>query len=320
MYKSMKQPIQRTTGFTLVELLVVIAIIAILIALLLPAVQMAREAARRTHCTNNMKQIGLALLSFESAHGKMPPGKKWVGGNTRDAPETYNIAWSLIVLDYLEQSMTIDQIDLTLPLYDPTNLPATGQVLDVYLCPSTNRVEEHRTLNGRIFDLGVTPGEGMACLDYLGISGPDSDALNPFEGENYKRQRGILIGTKGTPNGESIMEPPSLRLAMISDGMSNTLCVTECTGRGVDVDQSIVNELNGTWASGSNITHLSGGVNQTSPPAAWHKERIFAEHPSGANVLMCDGSVHFLGESTDASILLFLASRNGSEVFEKLPF
>ena len=314
----MKHRVRATIGFTLVELLVVIAIIGVLIALLLPAVQAVRAAARRAQCQNNLRQVGIALMSFDSAHGKFPPGKRWTG--PRASADTYSVAWSLLILDYLEQGATSDQIDLNVPLDHPSNLPATGQVIPVYLCPSTVRVEEHRSLQARLLNLGLTPGEGLGCLDYLGISGPDKDATNPVTGQDYGRQRGVLLGTKGLPNEDTITEPPSLRVELISDGLSNTLCVTECTGRGVDVDNGIVNELNGTWASGSNISHIVGSVNHTEPPDAWFREHIYSEHGSGAHGLMCDGSVHFMSNSTDAAVILFLCSRDGSEVFGSLPF
>ena len=149
---------------------------------------------------------------------------------------------------------------------------------------------------------------------------PDDDAENPFQSEDYGHQRGVLLGTNGLPNEDTILEPDPLRMAHITDGLSNTMCVTECTGRGVDVDSGIVNELNGTWASGTNISHISGGVNKYDPPGVWYKERIFSQHASGAHGLMCDGSVHFLSESTDAAVILFLCSRDGSEIYETSPF
>ena len=313
-----KRRLRLISGFTLVELLVVIAIISVLIGLLLPAVQAARAAARRTKCQNQLRQIGIAMMSFESANGKFPPGKKWT--RPRTDPNTYNVAWSLLILDYLEETATSDLIDLSLPLSDPVNLPATSQVIPGFICPSTARVEEHRSLEGRLLNLGLTPGEGLGCIDYLGISGPDKDAKNPATGSDYGRQGGVLLGTKGLPNEDTITEPPPMRLQLITDGLSNTMCVTECTGRGVDVDNGVVNELNGTWASGSNVTHIVGGVNQKSPPGVWYNERIYTEHGTGAHSLMCDGSVHFMTNDMDIAVVLFLCSRNGGEVFDSMPF
>ena len=314
----MAYSLRNRNGFTLVELLVVIAIIAILIALLLPAVQMARAAARRSQCKNNLRQIGVALTSFESAFRQFPPGKRYTG--PRNDPSTYSVAWSFLLLNFLEEGATSDQINLQLPLWDPANLPATGQVISTYLCPSTALRQRHRGRDDKLLNLGTTPGEGLGCLDFLGISRPEDEAENPFQSEDYGHQRGVLLGTNGLPNEDTILEPDPLRMAHITDGLSNTMCVTECTGRGVDVDSGIVNELNGTWASGTNISHISGGVNKYDPPGVWYKERIFSQHASGAHGLMCDGSVHFLSESTDAAVMLYLCSRDGSEIYETSPF
>jgi prepilin-type N-terminal cleavage/methylation domain-containing protein len=207
-------------GFTLVELLVVIAIIGVLVALLLPAIQAARESARRTHCTNNLKQLSLGLTTFESAHAKFPAGQRWSA--PRKESGSYAIAWSATILPQIEQQAISDQIDFSFPLSDPRNLPATGQIVSAYLCPSTSIFEAHRTALGHLVNLGGTAGEGMACLDYLGISGPAKDAKNPSSGEPYGRQRGILIGTKGFPNSDQLTDPPPIRARNVTDGMSNT--------------------------------------------------------------------------------------------------
>lgn len=139
----MKNP-KHTPGFTLVELLVVIAIMGILVALLLPAVQAAREAARRNSCTNNLKQIGLAALNFEAAKGYLPPGYKSNSrsnpvsplrdSNTWDAPPGWG--WSAYLLDYLEQSSLSDQIDFDQPIWQAPHTNVIRQQPAIFLCPS----------------------------------------------------------------------------------------------------------------------------------------------------------------------------------------
>lgn len=302
----------RALGFTLVELLVVIAIIGVLVALLLPAIQAARESNRRTTCQNHLRQIGMATANYESAFGNFPPGKKW--SRPRNDPLTFDYSWSSILLDYLEEQTLHSRIDFSLPLTDQVNLPATGQIVSVFLCPSTARIEEHRSEEGRLVNLGGQPGEGLACIDYLGISGPDKDKTNPTSGEEYGRQRGVLLGTKGLPDGKTLTEPPPVRAAHIVDGLSATLLIVECTGRGADVKKNgQVQSLNGAWASGSNISHLNKGVNTDPPPDAWEDERIFSDHPGGANTLACDGSVHFLVDGSDEQVIRAYCSRNGQE-------
>jgi prepilin-type N-terminal cleavage/methylation domain-containing protein len=302
----------RKPAFTLVELLVVIAIVGILLALLIPAVQSARESSRRTTCQNNLRQIGVGLQSYESANRKWPAGKKW-SGNPND-PSSFAQAWCVLLLKYIEQDSLHNAIDFKKPFTDPVNLPATTQIIPIYLCPSTYQVEEHRTEAGHLINLGDVPGEGMGCMDYMGISGPDKDAKHPVTKELYGRQRGVLIGTKGLPLENELIEPPPLTSAKITDGLSHTICVTECTGRGVSLnDDGSIDALHGAWATGVNVTHLDNGVNDSKPPVAWYKERIHSDHPGGAHVVVCDGSVQFLGEDTDKKLIRWLSSRDGQE-------
>lgn len=305
----------RGKGFTLVELLVVIAIIGILIALLIPAVQAVRESARRTQCQNNLKQLGIGLANFESAMKKYPAGQRWSG--PRELPDTFAMAWSAVLLPYIEQQALADQLNLKLPFVHPDNLPAASQLVPTYLCPSTSQVEEHRSESGFLMNLNGLEGEGLACLDYLGISGPDKDAKNPVTKEPYGRQRGILIGTKGLPNGSKMQEPPPIRASQVTDGLSHTAWLTECTGRGVAMKDGEIDALHGAWASGNNVTHIDDKINSKSLPKAWYEERIFSEHRGGAHFAMCDGSVQFLTEDTGKKVIRALCSRDGGELYEE---
>jgi prepilin-type N-terminal cleavage/methylation domain-containing protein len=299
------------SGFSLVELLVVIAIIGILLSLVLVAVQSAREAARRTQCQNNFRQLGIGLATYESANKKWPAGKKWSGPPTD--PNRFTIAWSAFLLDHIEEHRLKDAIDFKKPFTDPANLPATSTIVTIYLCPSTGEVEEHRTPEGRLYNLGGMPGEGLACIDYMGISGPDKDSKHPVTKQIYGRQRGVLVGTKGMPLDEEKIEPVPITSAKITDGLSYTICITECTGRGVSMKDGVIDALHGAWASGVNVTHIDEGVNDKKPPKAWYDERIYAEHPGGAHVLVCDGSVQFLNEDVEKSLIRSLCTRDGDE-------
>jgi prepilin-type N-terminal cleavage/methylation domain-containing protein len=298
-------------AFTLVELLVVLAIIGILIAILIPAVQYARESARRTACKNNLRQVGVGLRGFETAHKVWPPGKKWSG--SREAPQTFSLAWSSFLLEYLEENAIHEAMDSTVDFTDPKNLPATTQIIATYLCPSTSRIEDHRSPDHRLINLGSLPGTGLACIDYLGVSGPDKDTKNPATKEFYGRQRGVLIGTKGLPGEDELIEPPPITSEMITDGLSNTIVATECTGRGVSIKDGQIDALHGAWASGNNVSHIDKGVNDEDPPKAWYDERIFSDHGVGTHVLMCDASVHFLDNDVEKKVLRSLCSRDGGE-------
>ena len=297
----------RRFGFTLVEVLVVIAIIGILVALLIPAVQAARAAARNTECQNNLRQIGLAITNYETAQRSFPPGQKWT--RLRSNADAVSYAWSALILPQMEESALFDQIDFKRSYLDPSNVAATSAVVRGYLCPATGDRHSARAGDGRIYDVGGQTGMILGAIDYLGISGPDKDAVNPADGEQYGRQRGVLIGTKDLPNEANLLEPIPVRVAQVTDGMSKTICVTECTGRGLEND----GDPNGAWASGQNITHIDKGVNSKSPRVSWKDERIFAQHRGGANVLFCSGAVSLLTEETHVEVIMALCSRNGAE-------
>jgi prepilin-type N-terminal cleavage/methylation domain-containing protein len=129
-------------GFTLIELLVVIAIIAVLVSLLLPAVQQAREAARRTQCKNNLKQIGLALHNYADTFSRFPlPSLMWgnlLGGGGVGGTQTSNV-WSLAILPYMDQANVYNQYNFSRSAWDPANTVAGQSKLPAYLCPSTPR-------------------------------------------------------------------------------------------------------------------------------------------------------------------------------------
>src|SRR5687768_4236128 len=124
-------------GFTLIELLVVIAIIAVLIALLLPAVQQAREAARRTQCKNNLMQIGLALHNYEMAYEVLPPGSVNPTGPIRSEEKGYHMSWVVQILPYLDQQNTFQHFNFSKGVYDPDNAAARAVNLAILRCPSS---------------------------------------------------------------------------------------------------------------------------------------------------------------------------------------
>jgi prepilin-type N-terminal cleavage/methylation domain-containing protein/prepilin-type processing-associated H-X9-DG protein len=187
----------RCRGFTLIELLVVIGIIAVLIALLLPAVQAAREAARRLQCVNNLKQIGLALHGYHDTWSTFPAGG-WIPLFNQPQTANLQIGWSAVVLPWLEQNPLASGLNLSFPYSDPTNTSASATVLSIYLCPSEPRRDVRQGL--------------FADADYGGMYGPRG-LDNP-------------LFTNNPPAGPMIFNQ-CISLAQITDGSSTTLQVGE---------------------------------------------------------------------------------------------
>lgn len=219
----------RQGAFTLVELLVVIAIIGVLVALLLPAVQAAREAARRSACLNNIKQISLACLNHESSTGRLPAGFTSVDGDENTVVDGFH-TWASYVLPYLEQANVFDQIDFTIPAYRPWELagktwpkdaPWTYTQLDVYLCPSDH---------GRGIHTGYS--QYFAHGNYLANQGwwhwwqRKTKAYVDYKRQSDFEDTGVdKRGPFGKVWGEKNL---GTKLKEIEDGLSNTAMLGEC--------------------------------------------------------------------------------------------
>ncbi len=181
-------------GFTLVELLVVIAIIGVLVALLLPAVQAARESARRTQCVNNLKQIGVGMLTSNCPKKTFPPGEFKPAG----VPVSGGLAWSCWFLPYIEEQAIHEQIDFKVDMRSTPNWKAdltgaTNAVIPTYLCPSMARHQANREesrlgdFNGNnTFDPNT--GEGMGAIDYIGRVGSGPEHRQPGDWHAVRRQ------------------------------------------------------------------------------------------------------------------------------------
>lgn len=246
------------------ELLVVIAIIGILVGMLLPAVQWVREAARRTACSNNLRQIGIALNSYHAAHNEFPIGAiEWRPGSDMNQRQ---LAWSAFLLPQLEQNNVYERLDLSFAFDHPVNASAAATILPVFICPSSLRGPER--VNGR------------GPSDYGGIFGERISSPN------------------WPPKGCMLLDV-AVKFRDIRDGTSNTLVVAE-DSRSPDAQ----------WISGRNIFDQAFAINKA--PA--FENDIRSEHPSGANAVCCDGSVHFLDESMSLNVLAAICTRAGGEV------
>lgn len=314
-------------GFTLIELLVVIAIIAILIALLLPAVQQAREAARRTQCRNNLKQIGLALHNHHDVYGHFPSahqiGRTWNGSYKReDPPNKYAangypqdgayFSWMFRIAPYLDQGVVFKEAKTCADSscwawwqHTSDGRCLNGIPLKSFQCPSDSRGD-------LVLDYGNN--ERAALTSYLGVNG-----LNQFQ--ESSGQNGLLYVNSG------------VRFSDITDGSTNTLFVGE---RPPTKDL-----VYGWWFAGAGPSPHFGtadvvlGIEErkTSPtssadyfrpgriqdPNLEHQFHFWSLHAGGSYFLMGDGSVQFLSYNTDRGVLRAVASRNGNEV-TTLPF
>jgi prepilin-type N-terminal cleavage/methylation domain-containing protein/prepilin-type processing-associated H-X9-DG protein len=273
----------RRRGMTLVELLVVVAVVATLIALLLPAVQGAREAARRIACMNNLRGIGCALYGYESARRSFPPGCLEC---TTKSPRK-QIAWNAFLLPFIEEPGAALAFDFTKPFYDVANLRAAGSVVPAFRCPSTRRTRRTGPTSGDVNGNGRwDPGDDLAYTDYGGMYGV---AVIPTP-VSPARYLGVMVYEVSTT------------ARMVSDGLSKTVAVAEDTGR----------DWRGAaqWANGQNIFDQTRG----NPINANQNNEIWSDHPRAAGVLFCDSHVEFLDEAIEQGVLEALLTRAGDEV------
>jgi prepilin-type N-terminal cleavage/methylation domain-containing protein/prepilin-type processing-associated H-X9-DG protein len=301
----------RSRAFTLVELLVVIAIIGILVALLLPAVQAAREAARRLQCNNNLKQIGLGLASFESSSQMLPiqiapyQEVEGVDGN--------GWSWMAAILPFVEQQSLFDSINPDgqmargLGMNRPENYPALRTPVDIYYCPSDES-------KGKTVDDAwkVTPGVEMAVTNYVGVMGPHNLANGSIFGglpdcHNYSAY-GFEECT-GTFWRHTHLAP--VKLKSFTDGLSNTIIVGEVLPEFDSFKYWALS--NGTWASTSAPINYLPEPNE--PWNGWRDQTGFrSRHPAGTHFLWGDGHITFLSEAIDETVYRGLSTRAGNEI------
>jgi prepilin-type N-terminal cleavage/methylation domain-containing protein/prepilin-type processing-associated H-X9-DG protein len=311
-------------AFTLVELLVVIAIIGILIALLLPAVQAAREAARRVQCSNNLKQLGLALHNYNQNYTSLPGGSYFTDDSQPIPPGP---TWFAAILPYIEQQSVFDQIDFSVWLNHANNEQIVQIPLAIAGCPS-DASGEALVLQRNAAYAGINPLRALG-LWYAASMGPTHDGyLNQGDhGCNFCEDRisssdnyccqGLNYGTRGDavfPPGSAAgmfrRFPQGYQFAHVRDGLSNTLMLGEALPREC--------ELLGAYAANFTVapTHIPLNTFQQpgDDPIDYTRMCGFkSRHPGGVQFCMGDGSVHFIFDTIDYRLINGLGTRSGGE-------
>lgn len=319
-------------GFTLVELLVVIAIIGVLVGLLLPAVQAARESARRMQCSNNLKQMGLAMHNYESTYKKLPSAM--MGSNSRtgqpSGEQDDGYSWAVAILPFLEQSSLYSQLDATtraagIPLgtygalkryrsANPSNpvIPGGQTKVAVFRCPSSGLpdiVPATWTIPGAAN--AVPPNANQPCVGY---------ATNDYKGAGGSNRGDFGVLHKLWEN------PSNTAFGDITDGLSNTLLIAESTyltGNNRTTPTSF--EDWPIWIGGPNTDEsirtngrFSSPINCQCKPStmvlAINDDCAFSYHTGGAQFAMCDGSVHFISENLSQQTNSDLNDKNDGSV------
>jgi prepilin-type N-terminal cleavage/methylation domain-containing protein/prepilin-type processing-associated H-X9-DG protein len=312
----MKRPAR--SGFTLVELLVVIAIIGILVALLLPAVQAAREAARRAQCQNHLKQISLAFHNFESAMKKLPLAYTDTTANGANN-------WMPFLLPYIEQQNLVQSYDVNVDWWRAPNRAIVAEQLKIVQCPSTpqpNRIQDKPEAS--------PPNKTGACGDFFTPAGVHADINLSLPAGKQFNPAGDLRGAICWFSATNM----SNRFADVTDGTSNTVLLGECAGREdvyrgrtkypVNYTGPKIRARGGAWATTDNAYEIGQrkpwdasfgtipGQVMINNSNEWG-HCFYSFHAGGANFGFADGSIRFLGESTDLYLLGVQVTRGGGE-------
>lgn len=302
-------------GFTLVELLVVIAIIGILVALLLPAVQAAREAARRAQCTNNSKQIGIALHNYHDTNGKLPYASVLPGDPNIPSGAGHSITsrtWVYSILPYMEQQALYDMFDTNFDFGARANIPATQVVVPGLICPSDPQGSEDPLTGGTVQSTvsgGVNPPKSLG-LWYAASMGPAHDGQCVFCGRRQWNLccQGDPVSFSRSDIGMFIRTVKGIKFREVTDGLSNTFMVGEALPGQC--------AYHGAYHRNYPLATTTVPVNtfQGEPDEFWLSCGFKSTHPGGGHMLMGDASVQFVTEDIDYLVWNGLGTRAGGEI------
>jgi prepilin-type N-terminal cleavage/methylation domain-containing protein/prepilin-type processing-associated H-X9-DG protein len=330
---------KKRLGFTLVELLVVIAIIGILIALLLPAVQAARAAARRTQCANNFKQAGLGLHNYLSARKYFPPGalyerSTWpavcgprpvtaAGNKLGNFPGDY--CWASLILPYLEEQGTSSGFDYTKTPFDntgtagKTNYDISAIPIKTYQCPDDPQAGELVDCCGA-WTHGTHGDQDVQHTSMAAVADTHDQLCTWPIPKVYAAQ-----GAKGVPPGPDTVYSNgafgninAARIKDFTDGLTKTLFVGEVLGKGADT-------YKGHYWVARNMCDVAGGINgpdtvvggafpeDAAPKYGWRGTGFASRHSGGCHFMMGDGSTRFISETISQTTLEYLTTRAGGD-------